>query len=223
MDKTIKLNTTAYSLLGLLSKKSWSAYELTEFMGLSVIKFILPRSRSQLYSEPKKLAELGLITLTKEVRQGRERSLFDITPEGRRVFDEWLQQPGENLKVEYKSLLKFYLQHSSDTPALRKRISEMRAQTLADIHEALSHISHILDEGIIFQQTAAAASMTTQFGVNQFKARLAWLDSVDHWLQQMPNQDEIENWALARYQESHQQLMQLVEQYDEQPNSRGDL
>jgi len=210
LSKAPTLNTTAYSLLGLLTKKDWSAYELTQFVAGSAIRAILPRSRSQLYNEPKKLAALGLIEQSHQVKQGRERTLYKITAHGRTVFQQWLDQPSQTLKIEYKTLLKFYLVQPDDTKALRAKVDEMRNQTIADISEALEQIDHITDEGISFAATAVSASMISQFGARNFKMRLQWLDDVDSALETLPQATDIDNWALARYRDAGDQLRRLL-------------
>ena len=50
------LTTTSYAVLGLLSIKPWSSYELTQQMDRSLGR-IWPRAMSKLYEEPKKLVE----------------------------------------------------------------------------------------------------------------------------------------------------------------------
>ena len=53
-----KLTTTSYAVLGLLSIKTWSSYELTQQMDRSLGR-IWPRAVSKLYEEPKKLVARG--------------------------------------------------------------------------------------------------------------------------------------------------------------------
>ncbi len=217
MSTNTRLNTTAYSLLGLLAKKPWSAYELTQFMGDSVLKHILPRTKSQLYSEPKKLASLGLITQTQEIKQGRERTLYKITPQGRKIFNLWLSEPGENVKIEYKSLLKFYLTNPENPKALRTRVEEMRQQAFDDIQQTLALFDHINEKGLILNQTAVVASMISRLGNKQFKARLEWLDEVDNWLdeliQNMTEEKDLMAWSSENYQRTRTQLTALLKKH----------
>ncbi len=207
------LNATAYSLLGLIYKRSWSAYELTEFMQESVLRFILPRSPSQLYSEPKKLARLGLITIEKTPHGKRHRSEYHITQAGKRAFQQWLKEAGDNPKLEYKSLLKFYLLEPSDLNGLRSRAAAMREETLQQMQSTLTVLDRIVDTGPIFSKTVLTASMSSRFGVEQFKARLKWLDQLDNWLEEIAGIDDTQSWSIQCYRQSQQQLRRLLNKY----------
>ncbi len=133
-----RLNTTANCLLGLFQKKPWTAYELAQFMESSAIRTMLPRTRSQIFNEPKKLATLGLVSATTESTGGREKTVYTITPAGVEAINEWLAAEGEKPKLEHVSLLKFYLGHTDDIPALLNRVAEMRQQVLDEIRKSIT-------------------------------------------------------------------------------------
>ena len=50
------LTTTSYAILGLLSVRSWSAYELTDQMKRG-LRYTWPRTETRIYQEPKHLVE----------------------------------------------------------------------------------------------------------------------------------------------------------------------
>lgn len=208
-----KLNATAYSLLGLIDKKSWSAYELTEFMSKSVIRFIMPRSPSQLYSEPKKLAALGFIEIEKTAKGKQQRTQYHITTSGRNAFQAWLKEAGAPPKIEYKSLLKFYLVDPTDTASLKKKAQEMRHETLEQMQSTLTLLNEIIEQGGIYRDTVMVASMSSRFGIEEFKARLNWLDQLDQWLEQPLAKEDMEAWSMKCYQQSQQQLKRLLKKY----------
>ena len=86
-----KLTTTTHAILGLLQRRPWSAYELNKYMQRSAIRAVWPRTESRIYVEFKNLVALGLATSEKEMRQGRKRTLYKITPAGRRELRSWLK------------------------------------------------------------------------------------------------------------------------------------
>lgn len=209
MEKSI--NTTAYSLLGLLAKRDWTAAELARFMERSVIRYILPRTRSQLFNEPKRLVKLGLARARPATGGGPRGTVYSITPRGRQELEAWLAAPGESPRVEHKSLLKFYLIDSTDRDALRSRVAEMREQTLAGVREALALVREITARGVILPQTAATASLASGLAVNQFRGQLAWLAELEEALETLPDNTAEESWALAQYARSRRQLEQMLE------------
>lgn len=208
------INITAYSLLGLLAKRPWSTYELVAFMERSVLNYILPRTRSQLYSEPKKLARLGLAQ-ARVSGTGRKRTTYRITPRGRAVLDEWLAGPGGAQKMEYLSLLKLYLSDWRDTGAVGERLAAMRREVLASAREALTQIERIEQEGVALADTAPVASLATRLAVHHCKAQLAWLDELETFLGDPPATDAAEDWAMGHYRHSARQLRALLKRYGE--------
>jgi DNA-binding PadR family transcriptional regulator len=86
----MKLTTTSYAILGLLDLRDWNAYELAQQAGRS-LAHAWPVSESQLYAEPKRLAEEGLITIDLAAAgPSRRRQTYAITPAGRRELRGWL-------------------------------------------------------------------------------------------------------------------------------------
>jgi PadR family transcriptional regulator, regulatory protein AphA len=67
-----QLTTTSYLILGLLTSRDWSAYELAEQVGKGVTE-IWPRASRQLYNAPKQLVEQGLISAVTEQTGGGPR------------------------------------------------------------------------------------------------------------------------------------------------------
>ena len=81
---TGSLTSTSYAVLGLLSIRPWSSYELTQQMDRSLGR-VWPRAVSKLYEEPKKLVTHGLARSSTERNGRRTRTVYAITPEGRRA------------------------------------------------------------------------------------------------------------------------------------------
>ena len=77
-----ELTTTSYLILGLLTSRDWSAYELAEQVGRGVTE-LWPRADRQLYNAPKRLVAEGLVKATKEATGRRERTVYSITRKGR--------------------------------------------------------------------------------------------------------------------------------------------
>jgi DNA-binding PadR family transcriptional regulator len=96
--------TTSCALLSLLAVRPWSTYELTRQMDRSLGR-IWPRAQSKLYEEPKKLVALGLARARRERVGRRPRTVYSITPAGRRALAAWLSEPGEGPVLEFEQLL----------------------------------------------------------------------------------------------------------------------
>jgi PadR family transcriptional regulator, regulatory protein AphA len=112
------LTTTSYAILGLLAVQPWTTYELAGQMDRSLGR-MWPRARSKLYEEPKKLVANGLAKATVKPVGRRPRTLYAITPKGRRALAAWLHEPGEGPVVEFEQLLKIsFAEHGTKADTL---------------------------------------------------------------------------------------------------------
>jgi len=120
------LTTTSYAILGLLAVRPWSTYELTQQMERS-LGHLWPRAASKLYEEPKKLVAHGLARARADAVGRRTRTVYSITPRGRRALARWLDEPGEGPVLEFEQLLKVFFSDQGTTPALRSTLAAARA------------------------------------------------------------------------------------------------
>lgn len=113
-----ELNTTSFAMLGMLAIRPWSTYELAKHVDRS-LRPLWPRARSNLFNEPKKLVVHGLATTTEETVGRRPRTIYTITPSGRRALRQWIGSPGEGPVLEFEQLLKvFFSDHGTKADAL---------------------------------------------------------------------------------------------------------
>ena len=114
-----ELNTTSFAMLGMLAIQPWSTYELAKHVDHS-LRPLWPRARSNLFNEPKKLVVHGLAAATEETVGRRPRTVYTITPAGRRALRQWLGTPGEGPVLEFEQLLKvFFADQGTKTDALK--------------------------------------------------------------------------------------------------------
>ena len=128
------LTTTSYAVLGLLSIRPWSSYELTRQMDRSLGRF-WPRAASKLYEEPKKLVARGLARTWTEQNGQRARTLYAITAEGRQALAAWLHEPGDGPVIEFEQLLKVFFADSgtkTDTLAALRAAQEWATARCAE-------------------------------------------------------------------------------------------
>src|SRR5690242_9966594 len=105
MRRKPSLSTTAYAILGLLSLRPWSTYDLARQMKRSLHHF-WPRAESHLYGGPKVLVAHGLASARRHYVGKRARMVYAITPRGRVALRRWLSKPGAPPSVEFEGLIK---------------------------------------------------------------------------------------------------------------------
>jgi PadR family transcriptional regulator, regulatory protein AphA len=122
------LTTTSYAVLGLLTLRPWSAYELAQQMKRS-LRNVWPRAESAIYREPAKLVEAGYAT-AREVPAGptRTKVQYTATAKGRRAFRRWLAQPSEPPLLESEGLLRVLFADQGTRDDLERTLGQLADQ-----------------------------------------------------------------------------------------------
>lgn len=107
MRDTRPLTATSFAILGLLAVRPWPTYELAKQINRSLSHF-WPRAESNLYAEAKRLVAGGYAVARQEQAGGRRRTVYRITPQGRKVLRAWLDAPGGETRLESEPLLKVF-------------------------------------------------------------------------------------------------------------------
>lgn len=123
---TPPLTSTSFAVLGLLAVKPCSTYELAQQMDRVLSRF-WPRTRSKLFEEPKKLVAHGLARATSETVGLRPRTVYAITPAGRRALARWVAAPAEGPVLEFEQLLKVFFCENGTTTDVRRTLADVRA------------------------------------------------------------------------------------------------
>lgn len=105
---TPRLSHTSYLVLGLVAGLGAATpYELKQMVNTS-LGYFWPFPHSQLYSEPDRLVELGLLEVDQE-DEGRRRKRYSITESGRTTLKAWLRDPeAGRAEVREPGLLKLF-------------------------------------------------------------------------------------------------------------------
>ena len=109
-----KENKSRYAVLGMLSLRPMSGYDLKKYIELGTSNF-WSESYGQIYPMLKQLAEEGLTSSHVEKREGRpERHVYTLTDKGWDALRHWLTEPVESQLARNELLLKLFF--GCDTP-----------------------------------------------------------------------------------------------------------
>jgi DNA-binding PadR family transcriptional regulator len=184
MSRRPDLTTTSYGILGLLAIRPWTTYELAQQMERSLAR-MWPRARSKIYEEPKKLVARGLAVAVEGKVGRRRRTVYSITPKGRRTLAEWLSRPGSGPALEYEQLLKvFFAEHGTKEDVI-STISDMQRWARESIEEHVAVARSYLSKEGPFQERAAYNMLTGGFLFNFAEMVGRWsewaLKIVEEW------------------------------------------
>jgi DNA-binding PadR family transcriptional regulator len=98
------LTTVSYEVLGLLALKPHSPYELAR--QVERLAVFWASAESVVYTEPKNLVAHGLARAATSANGRRARTVYSITPAGRRALRAWLASPTEGPRVQFEGMLK---------------------------------------------------------------------------------------------------------------------
>jgi len=168
------LTTTSYAILGLLSLRSWTTYELAEQMQRALGLF-WPRAVSGLYEEPKKLVTAGLARASADDVGRRRRTRYEITARGRRALASWVGTPGQGPVVEFEQLVKVFFAEYGSKDDLLTTIEGVRAD--------------------LAERAALTASVPHDYleGRGAFAERLPWLVLIGRFLDEIDQ--AVDRWA----------------------------
>ncbi len=173
-----KLTTTSFALLGLLAIRPWTAYELAKQMDRNRT---WPRASSKVYEEPKKLVQHGLARAAREMTGKRPRTVYSITPKGRRALASWLEQPGAGPVLEFEQILKVFFAEHGSKQGLLTNLHAAKAWSRERVEENISIGQSYLDGRGSFPERLAIILLAATF-LSEF-ARLVgdwaeWAESV---------------------------------------------
>jgi PadR family transcriptional regulator AphA len=119
---TERLTSTSYLVLGLLAREGPSTpYELENHVRATLGNF-WSFPHTLLYTEPPRLAGLGLVTEERET-EGRRRRVFAITVAGSSALEAWLERPsGAPTELRDPGLLQLFFADLT-TPEARNRLA----------------------------------------------------------------------------------------------------
>lgn len=186
MSDLPKLTTTSYAVLGLLSIRSWTSYELTQQMGRSLGRF-WPRAESKLYEEPKKLVAYGLAQVSEESVGRRRRSRYAITDNGRRELRNWLRQSSQPPSLESEHLLKVFLGDQAGKSEMLETLKELQTWAERRMTEDAQIAKGYLEGDGTFPHRAAVLALMGRYSSDFALMTQQWAQWAQNQVSQWPD------------------------------------
>lgn len=185
---TRRMATSSYAVLALLDLRSWTAYELTQQAQRS-LRYAWPRSERLLYSEPKKLVELGYATTHEEATGDRTSNVYEITDAGREALTSWLATRTDPPRLEVEALLRLLFADHGEPEHLLRVLAELE-HDIGEHHEAIVELmGSYLDGGHPFPDRTHLSVLFATFQLEIFRAIERWIDFA---------RDEVDAWPTTR-------------------------
>jgi PadR family transcriptional regulator, regulatory protein AphA len=184
-SKTVqRLTTTSYAILGLLSVRSWSAYELTSQMKRGM-RLTWPRAETRIYQEPKNLVAHGMARARTETNGRRSRTVYSITRKGQAALRRWLEEPSAPPQFECEALLRTTFADRGTKAGLLRTLRELREQVAAYHAELTPQVEDYQTTGGPFPDRLHIVALIGKFIVEH----LAHLERWARWAE-----EQVETW-----------------------------
>lgn len=123
------LSANGWTVLGIVSySKELSGYQVKKWCDFGPGFFYLSPSFSQVYSELKRLEEMGLVgsrDALPDEKNARNRRLYHITEEGQRALSNWSRNaPVDRPVLKHPMLMRVILGHAGDPETLKAQLLE---------------------------------------------------------------------------------------------------
>ena len=119
-----KVNKTRYAILGVLSLKPGSGYDIKKFCDDSIFYF-WNENYGHLYPVLKQMEKEGLVTRSSEQTEGKPpRNVYSITRNGKEELNRWLMLPVEPHPFRSELLLKMFFAVDIPRPNLVEKLEQ---------------------------------------------------------------------------------------------------
>ena len=177
-----RLTTTSYALLGLLHLRPWTTYELAKQVDRA-LRWFWPRTERKLYDEPKRLVEAGYATATEERTGKRPRTVYTITPAGRKALRRWLGEESAPPAQELEAMVRVFFADAGTLAQLRSTLAGVEAAATAKLAELEAMIEADVDPP--FPDRLAVNALALRYHLDHERLQAEWarwaLEQIESW------------------------------------------
>ena len=158
----MELTPTSFALLGLLSVRPWTTYELANQTKRS-LRFFFPRAERHLYAEARRLAAAGLAR-SDEAFTGRRRSTtYAITPAGRKALQQWLRTEPAPPVLEAEVLVRTFFADSGRKEDVLAALESARQHAVTAQRDLAAMAQANLDGAAPFPDRTSVGALGLRF------------------------------------------------------------
>ena len=168
-------STSRYALLGMLSIRPMSGYDIKKLIETSISNF-WTESYGQIYPILKTLVAEKLVTRKVHKQSGKpDRHVYALTAAGRRVLRDWLARAATPKVPRNELLLKLFFGEEIPVPASLAHIADfgLRQRELLERYTAIEHEIRTKHKD---NPNAPFWLITVGYGQSESEALLRWCD-----------------------------------------------
>lgn len=165
-------------ILGLLSKKDLTAYDIKVLMNKSISNFY-SNSFGSINPSLKKLEKQQFITCSEKTENSRLKKFYAITHLGRKVYKNWLGEPIALGRIKDDVLARVFFLGDADKSTQQQVVSAY----LEDLNSAKEDLKKIQEHSLENlsaqdQQKFKFQFATLQFGIDYMNFKKQWFENL---------------------------------------------
>jgi len=165
--------TGMWAVLGLLSLRTWTGYEIAQQAPRSINR-AWPQRDSSLYAHPPKLVDHGLASVTTEKHGGRTRKRYAITDRGREALSWWLAQPTSDPEMFIEPFVRMMFADQGSPESTIRTIEGFSTWAAENCEAMLTQLEGQLGGGEPFPHRSRQNSVTALGHAMMYSAILEW-------------------------------------------------
>ena len=171
---TASLTPFSFVILVLVGEGGAGPHDLVRMMRQGAWAY-WTSSQSQYYAEPKRLADLGLLSATREPGRTHDRTVYRLTDEGRRALAEWHGTPAAFPRVQNEGAVRLLGAEFADPATVLDGLRGLRAE-IASGHEWLDRAEE-REPGVPHRERVLG--INRRLARRILEAQATWLDEVE--------------------------------------------
>ena len=181
-----RTNKTRYALLGFLSMKSCSGYDIKKHMETSTDHF-WRESDSSIYPILKQLLDEGMVTceLT-NTESDKPKKVYTITADGQSDLEEWLARPPELFQNRSELMLKVFFGWNVDRDIILGHLKTSRQEVMTRLKE-YQRLEKKTPSTTKIANDQLCRFLTLRSGIIRSQASLEWFSEAIRLLENAAN------------------------------------
>ncbi len=166
-------------ILGLLSKKNLTTYDIKLAMDKSISKFY-SNSFGSINPAIKKLEKNKMITCSEIVENSRLKKIYQLTPKGLGNYNNWINEPIKQGRLKDEVLIRIFFLADSDKVQQRKLLQDY----LEELNFSKIELEQTKEEIETLKLSAQQKKnikyqiSTLQFGIDYIKFKEQWFQKL---------------------------------------------
>jgi PadR family transcriptional regulator, regulatory protein AphA len=174
----MELSATGKVVLGMLAARPRSGYEIKQLVDNSA-RFFWAASYGQIYPELKRMEGTGLISGADASQGARQRTVYKLTPKGKRAAREWIERAPQSFELRDEGLLELFFAGSIE-PSRTAEIARERAARAAAVAAELRAVEEEIDrrhdaEGPEYSPDAGSLTVL-RYGIEMNEWAAEWFE-----------------------------------------------